>query len=149
MASKAGSQDLLRGLLFVFIGGSAVMMGRGYGIGSATAMGPGYFAVLVGGLLALLGVMDVAQGLRGQGRAMGRPHLWPMACLALGVVGFGLLIDEQGLLPALFVLVACSIAAGKKLRWLEAAAIFIVLACLSGSLYVFGLGLPLSYLLPH
>ena len=72
-----------------------------------------------------------------------------MACLAIGVVGFGLLIDEQGLLPALLVLVACSIAAGKRVRPLEALAIFAVLACLASGLYIFGLGLPPSYLLPH
>ncbi len=149
MASRAISQDLLRGLLFTFLGLGAVWMGRGYGIGSSTAMGPGYFAVLVGGLLALMGLMDVSRGLVGQGKSMTRLHIWPMSCLALGVVGFGLLIDEQGLLPALFVLVACSIAAGKRVRWLEAVAILVVLAFLSGSLYVFGLGLPLSYLLPH
>jgi hypothetical protein len=72
-----------------------------------------------------------------------------MACLAAGVVGFGLLIDEQGLLLALAVLVLAAFAAARKIRVLEAVLIFAVLAGLSGALFVFGLGSPVSYLLPH
>ena len=39
--------------------------------------------------------------------------------------------------------------AARKIRVLEAVLIFAVLAGLSGALFVFGLGSPVSYLLPH
>jgi hypothetical protein len=75
--------------------------------------------------------------------------VWPVACLACGVVGFALLIDEQGLLLAVAALVGFAFLASRRFRLIEAILIFVVLAALSGSLFVFGLGSPASYLLPH
>jgi hypothetical protein len=143
------SQDVLRGALFTAIGAGAAWIGSGYGIGSTTAMGPGYFPVLIGALLAAMGLADVIRGVIAGGRRMPDVHVWPVACLACGVVGFALLIDEQGLLLAVAVLVGFAFLASRRFRVVEAILIFVVLAALSGSLFVFGLGSPASYLLPH
>lgn len=151
MASSYGIQrGLVRGALFTLIGGGAAYMATDYGVGTATTMGAGYFPLLVGGLLALMGVAEIVRSvLADASPPMPTLHLWPVACLACGVVGFGLLIDGGGLLLAVAVLVGFAFLARKRFNPLEAALIFVVLAALSGSLFVLGLGSPLSYLLPH
>jgi hypothetical protein len=143
------SAPLLRGALFLVIGLGAVVLGAGYGIGAATAMGPGYFPVLAGGLLAAMGLADVARGLRASAERFPGLHLWPLACLAGGVVGFGLLLQRGGLLLSVAVLVGCAFLAAKRVRPLEALALFAVLAVLSGALFVYGLGSTPRDLLPR
>ncbi len=140
---------LLRGSLFAAIGLGAVVMGAGYGIGAATAMGPGYFPVLAGGALAVMGLADVVRGLRTQADRFPGLRLWPLAWLASGVVGFGLLIQRGGLLLSLGVLVGCALLAAKRIRPLEALLLFMVLALLASALFVYGLGSTLRDLLPR
>jgi hypothetical protein len=144
------SRDALRGALFAAIGAGAVYRGIGYGVGNSNAMGAGYLPVLVGGLLILLGLSDVVRSAaRGGGVHMPAIQPWPVLCLACGVVGFGLLIDDGGLLPAIAVLVGFAFLARRRFKSLEALIIFALLAALSSALFVFGLGSPVSYLLPH
>lgn len=143
------TRPLLRGALFAAFGLGAVVIGSGYGIGGATAMGPGYFPVLSGSLLAVMGAADIVRGLRPGAEPFSGLHLWPVACLAAGVIGFGLLIDNGGLLLAVAVLVGFAFLASRRVNLLEAVLLFTVLIALSGALFVFGLGSPFRDLLPH
>jgi Tripartite tricarboxylate transporter TctB family len=143
------SRPLLRGALFAAIGLAAIVIGAGYGIGGATAMGPGYFPVMSGTLLAIMGAADIVRGLRPAAEPFPRPHLWPVACLAAGVIGFGVLIDNGGLLLAVAVLAGFAFLAARRINPLEAVLLFTVLIALSGALFVFGLGRPFRDLLPH
>lgn len=52
--------DLLSGVMFIVIGVVVVWAASQYRIGTAVAMGPGYFPRLLGGLLALLGLVVAA-----------------------------------------------------------------------------------------
>jgi hypothetical protein len=143
------NRPLLRGALFACIGLGAVIIGAGYGIGGSTAMGPGYFPVLSGALLAVMGLADIVRGLRANAEPFPRPHLWPVACLACGVIGFGLLIEHGGLLLAVAILVAFAFLASRRVNPLEAVLLFAILVALSGALFVYGLGSPFRDLLPH
>ena len=142
------TRDLLRGMLFAAIGIAAILTGRGYGVGMPSAMGAGFFPVLTGVLLAGFGISDVVRALAfHKGIPLHGVRLWPVLCLSCGVVGFGLLIEDAGLLVAVAVLTGFAFLARKRFNPLEALAIYAVLILLSGSLYVFGLGSPISYLL--
>jgi hypothetical protein len=143
------SRPLLRGTLFAAIGLGAIVIGSGYGIGTAIAMGPGYFPVLSGGLLAMMGAADIVRGLRPSAEPFSGLHLWPVACLACGVIGFGLLIDRGGLFLSVAVLTGFAFLAGRRIVPLEAMLLFTVLITLSGALFVYGLGSPFRDLLPH
>ena len=143
------SRPLVRGILFAAIGTGAIVIGAGYGVGGATAMGPGYFPVLSGSLLAVLGAADIVRGLRPKAEPFPHPHFWPVACLAAGVIGFGLLIDNGGLLLAVAVLLGFAFLAGRRVNPLEAVLSFTVLIALSGALFVWGLGSTFRDLLPH
>jgi hypothetical protein len=143
------SRPLLRGTLFAALGLTAIVIASGYGIGTATTMGPGYFPVLSGSLLAIMGAADIVRGLRPTAEPFSGPHLWPLACLAGGVIGFGLLIDRGGLLLAVAVLTGFAFLASRRIVPLEAVWLFAVLIALSGALFVYGLGSPFRALLPH
>lgn len=145
-----GTREILRGLIFAVFGIGAVIEAYGYGIGSATDMGPGYFPAMVGILLAAFGLADIVRGLtRPADGPIGRFALRPPIMLTIGVVGFALLIDNYGLLLAIMVLVVCSLLARARLKPIEALAITVILCCIAGTLFVYGMGSPFSYLLPH
>ena len=46
-----GQQDFWSGLLFVGFGAVALVIGRDYAMGTAMRMGPGYFPMILAGLL--------------------------------------------------------------------------------------------------
>lgn len=144
------TRDVLRGLVFATAGSGAIVLSHGYGIGSTTDMGPGYFPSLIGVLLVAFGLADVVRGLSSPaGGPIGRLAWRPLILLAAGVVGFSLLIDKYGLLLAVVVLVVCSLLARARLHPVEAVAITLVLCCIAGVLFVYGMGSPFSYLVPH
>ena len=49
------SPDALAGLIFIAFGLGSIWIASGYELGTARAMGPGYFPVVLGGLIAILG----------------------------------------------------------------------------------------------
>ena len=54
--------------MLIAIGAAAMFIARNYPFGTALRMGPGYFPMLLGGLLILFGLAILASGLR-DGRA--------------------------------------------------------------------------------
>src|SRR5262245_57618320 len=58
------NKDVLTGVLLVFIGVLAVVGARGFPMGSAMRMGPGYFPTILGGVLCLFGVYLLVRGIR-------------------------------------------------------------------------------------
>ena len=144
------SRPMMRGGLFAVIGIAAAGMGVGYGVGTPTEMGAGFFPVLIGALLAALGVAEMLRTLAAhEAEPLPRFVLRPAICLVCGVIGFGLLIDQQGLLLAVLVLVGFAFLARRGVKILEAIAIYVLLSLLTSALYIYGLGTPASYLLPH
>ena len=144
------TRDLLRGLIFGGLGIGAVVGGNEYGIGTAGDMGGGYFPALIGVLLTGFGLLDIVRAFASPaGGRIGKIALRPPLFLGAGVVGFALLLDEYGLLAAIVVLVICSLLARGSLRLVETLVIVAILCVIAGTLFVYGMGSPLSYLLPH
>ena len=150
MGHRRNDKEVVSGLIFLVFGLSWVWMARIYPGGSATRMGPGYFPKLIGGLLAVLGAINIVRGLRSTTPGVIRRLAFrPLAMLFAGVMAFGLLIDQYGLLIAIAALVICCCLAGSTFRLRESATILVALMTAAGALFVFGLGLPFDYLLPH
>lgn len=139
-------KKFLTGVVFAGIGATALWYGQAYELGSATAMGPGYFPMLISVLLIVLGLSKVAMSLRNLSSPLQLPGLRALALLVLGAVLFGVCIDRFGLLPAVVCLVLCATGAGVRYRMWEVVAILLVLCSISGALFVFGMGIPVSYL---
>ena len=59
---RAGIKDILSGLIFLGFGAAFGYAATGYPLGTAFRMGPGYFPLVLAGVLALLGVAIVVKG---------------------------------------------------------------------------------------
>ena len=135
-------RDIVAGLLFVAIGAFALFVARGYPMGSAMRMGPGYFPVLLGWLLIGLGALV---GLRAARRQDWHPVDWswrPLAWISLSIVLFGYLMPRVGLVPALAAMFPVAAAAGREFRLREVLVLTFVMSAFAGGVFVYGLKLP-------
>lgn len=134
-------RDYYAGALMVLIGAVAINEGRNYQLGTLQKMGPGYFPMMLGALLILLGILIAGTASTGGGEEESLPHTeWRgWACIIAGPILFVFFGRFFGLLPATFACVFVS-ALGDRETTLKGAAI------LSASVTVFGI-LLFSYLL--
>jgi hypothetical protein len=142
MAKVLHGKDFWAGLMFIGLGAASVILGRDYPMGTAVRMGPGYFPAVLGGLLAVFGLYFVARSLHSPVAVEGRLPWRAAVVLPLSLVLFGLLMDKAGFVPALFVLVFGSAAAGREFRLVEVLLLATCLTAFAVALFVWGLGLP-------
>jgi hypothetical protein len=142
MTSILRGKDFWAGLMFMAFGASALLLGRDLTMGTAVRMGPGYFPAVLGGLLILFGLYFVARSLKAPVRIEGDWPWRPMIVLTISLLLFGFLMERAGFVPALFVLVFGSAAAGKEFKLLEVLLLSAFLTAFATVLFVWGLGLP-------
>ena len=136
-------QDFASGILFIVAGAAFAFLARGYRMGTASSMGPGYFPFWLGIVLVLLGVVVVLQSLSRNGVADRIPR-WDIKTLLwiLGsVVLFGLLLQPLGLVLSLVGLVLVSSMASHEFTWKGAVGTAIVMVLVSLAAFVYGLKL--------
>ena len=135
-------RDIVAGLLFVGIGACALLAARGYPVGTAMRMGPGYFPVVLGWLLIALGALV---GLRAARRRDWHAVQWswqPLAWITFSIVLFGFLMPRLGLVPALLAMLPVAAAAGREFRWREVFILTLLMTAFAGAVFVYGLKLP-------
>jgi len=135
-------RDIVAGALFIFIGAFALSAGRGYPIGSAMRMGPGYFPAVLGWTLIVLGA---CVGLRAFRRRDWTPLDWgwkPLAWISASIVLFGFLMPRLGLIPALALMLPVAAAAGREFRPLEVLLLTAAMCVFAAAVFVYGLKLP-------
>jgi len=138
----ANNKDVWAGLMLIAIGAGAIFVARNYPFGTALRMGPGFFPVVLGGLLIVFGLAVLAIGLR-QGESMtGSWSLHALIILPLSLILFGLLMEYAGFVPAMLVLIVGSATASTEFRFLEVLLFAAGLTALSVAVFVWALGLP-------
>ena len=138
----ANNKDVWAGLLLIAIGAGAIFVARNYPFGTALRMGPGFFPVVLGGLLIVFGLAVLAIGLR-KGESMAGPwSLRALIILPLSLILFGLLMEYAGFVPAMLVLIVGSATASTEFRFLEVLLFAAGLTALSVAVFVWALGLP-------
>jgi putative tricarboxylic transport membrane protein len=136
-------QDFWAGVLFGGMGLlAAVYAATHYQIGTATRMGPAYFPIWVGGLIALLGAVLAIRSLRLEGPPVPRIHWRPTLFIIVASIVFGYLLKPLGLVLATALLVVGSAAGGHEFRWREALLLAAALAAFSVGVFIYALGLP-------
>src|SRR5215470_16944493 len=136
-------KDFWSGVMFLAFAAAALLTARGYSLGAVGRMGPGYFPMLLGGVLALLGLVLVARSLVIAGEPVGRLHLIPLSVIATSVCLFGLAIERIGLVVSLILVIAVSALASRESRLTETSALALALAAFSVGVFVYALRLPL------
>jgi predicted outer membrane lipoprotein len=116
-------KDFFSGLMFAIIGGGFAWGATSYSVGTGARMGPGYFPLLLGILLAILGAFTVFYSLvehTEDGDKVGK-FVWRPIVYVLGAnVAFGILlaglpslgVPAMGLIVAIFALVIIASKAG-------------------------------------
>jgi len=136
------NMDFLAGLMFIGVGAAAMIVSRDYPMGSALRMGPGYFPMVLGGIMIAFGIYVMIHGLVNKEQVKGNWSLRALFVLPLATVVFGVLMEETGFIPALVVLIFISAAAGDQFKWIEVLVMAIALTAACTGLFIYGLGLP-------
>ena len=142
MGKVSNNADFWAGVMFIIFGAAAVYMSRDYPMGSAMRMGPGYFPTYLGVLMILFGLGIGAKGIFKGGNPIGPWAFRPIVVLSLGVVVFGLLIEQLGFVPSLVALIIITTFAGRDIRWLELVMVTIALVVGAVAVFIYGIGLP-------
>ena len=149
MDMHGARKDLLAGATFVGFGLAFAVTASTYEVGSTLRMGPGWFPLVLGGLLVLLGILIAVKGfVAGEGGEIG-PVPWKAAgLLVAALVFFGFTVRGLGLVPSLLVTVFLSAMAGRRARVIPAVVISASLTALSVLIFVVALQLRLPYFGP-
>lgn len=131
------------GLLFLVVGGVWAVLATSYAVGTPSAMGPGFFPLMLAVLLAGLGLTAIIQAATQSSADPVRLRpLWPCVSVSAAVIAFGLLLNTAGLIPAVLALTVISGAQRLRARALELFIIAAVLAAGVTLLFIHGLQLP-------
>jgi Tripartite tricarboxylate transporter TctB family len=148
---KRAVTDILAGLIFVAFGLAFATTSLTYDLGTPLRMGPGYFPLVLGGILVFLGLLIVGKGLVSGSSAEGRLGSVPWRALllmVLAVLFFGLTVRGLGLVPATAVTALLTALASYRTGILAAAAIAAGLTVLCVLIFVLALQLRLPLVGP-
>ena len=139
-------KDLLAGGTFVGFGLAFAITSSTYEIGTAARMGPGYFPLVLGSLLVVLGVLIAVKAFVAADGAEIGPVPWKaLALLVVAFLFFGFTVRGLGLVPALFVTVFLAAMAGHRAKVVPAVVVAASLTALSVLIFVIALQLRLPY----
>ncbi len=147
-------KDFFAGLLFVGAGGGFAWGATAYPVGEAANMGPGYFPLMLGLLLAAVGVVMMFKALAFQAGPVVRvgPWAWrPLVFIISANLIFGVLLGglpsvklpALGLIAGIYALTLVASLAGGAFKFKEAMVLATVLAGLSYLAFVLLLKLQL------
>ncbi|MFO1263017.1 MAG: tripartite tricarboxylate transporter TctB family protein [Rhodoferax sp.] len=135
-------KDFFSGLMFMVVGSAFAWGANSYTIGTGARMGPGYFPLVLGVLLAGLGAIITVKSLlvaTADGEPIGRFAWRPLIFIILANLVFGALIGglpsihlpPMGLVAAIYALTLVSCLAGDAFNLKEALVLGTILSVLS------------------
>ncbi len=148
-------KDFFSGVMFMGTGVAFAWGAGNYRVGDASQMGPGYFPLLLGVLLTLLGTIITFKSLVVETEDRGRMGGWawrPLFFIITANLVFGLMLQGWsslhlpvlGLMPAIFAMTFIASLAGHEFRLKEVALLASVLAATSYLTFIVLLKLPLA-----
>src|SRR5205807_7957893 len=91
-------KDFWSGVMFCGFAAIALFAVRGYSLGSAGRMGPGYFPLLLASLLGALGMVLIGRSILIDGEPVARFRVLPLGVIATAICLFGVLIEPLWLI---------------------------------------------------
>jgi Tripartite tricarboxylate transporter TctB family len=138
------TKDAAAGLLFIALG-LAFGLNAYFtlDLGTNLRMGPGYFPLLLSGVLVVLGITILVRSFAQQDEDWGTAAWRGMFFILLGPVAFGLTLQGLGLVPALAIIAFISSFASQRVSPLLAIALTIGLTFFCVAVFSWGLGSPI------
>ncbi len=125
-------KDVLAGSIFIVLGLGFALGALAYDIGTPLRMGPGYFPLALGVVLAALGVAIIVKGfLAGDGEEIGGFEWRAVVLISIALLFFGLTVRGLGVALSLFGAVLIGALGRSRTTLLEAVAIALALTVLS------------------
>lgn len=145
-------KDFFSGLLFIAVGVAFAWGATSYKIGEAARMGPGYFPLMLGVLMAILGIVVTFNALvveTEDGDKIGSFAWKPLFFIILSNLIFGVLLGGlpsiglpyMGLVAAIFGLTFVAALAGDQFRLKEVMILSVILALACYLTFIFALNL--------
>ncbi|BCH25386.1 membrane protein [Mesorhizobium sp. L-8-10] len=132
----------LCGALFLVVGLFFLVQSVGLEIGTAFRMGPGYFPLVLSGVLIVLGLVILVQATKVESEPIG-PIAWRGMLLILPApILFGLTVRGFGFVPAVFISALVASFASTRMTPLMALVLAAALTAFSVVVFSYGLGLP-------
>ncbi|MFC7529850.1 tripartite tricarboxylate transporter TctB family protein [Actinoplanes sp. GCM10030250] len=142
MQRRRSLPDVLAGGIFALIGGVFVAGSLGYDRGTLLRMGPGYFPLLVGVIVTVLGLAVVVKGLIAGERIPFEKVPWrAVVLIVLAVAFFGFFVRRLGFVPTSMVTALLTAFASERVRPLTAIAVAAGLTVAATLIFVVGLQL--------
>ncbi len=132
-------KDFVSGLMFMIVGALFAFGATKYNVGSGARMGPGYFPLMLGVLLAILGAVITFYSMVEKtvdGDKIGATVWRPLIYVILSNLVFGILLGglpsiqlpAMGLIAAIYALTIIASKAGDTFKWREVLILATVLA---------------------
>lgn len=145
----ADQKNFVASLMFIAFGVTVSIWSLSFKIGTASRMGPGYFPLIVGLALCIVGVVVLVGSLGAETRSrVGTLHLKPVLIISAAVASFGALVKPAGLVIAVLALIGISAFAETGRSWRVVLLAIAILLPLAWLIFVALLGLPLDLLPP-
>ena len=144
MITRPNRGDLLAGLVLALLGLATVIYSSAHYVpGTMARMGPGFFPVMLGAALALVGTVIAVSALF---RAAPAPRIEFRSLLVVtsSIVVFALLLNRTGLVVACLLATLLATRADPRLTWVSSLAIAAGVTILAALIFVGGLGMRLS-----
>ncbi len=136
-------RDLWAGLMFAVIGIIFMILSKQYSIGTSAKMGPGYFPMVLGGLMTLFGVIITLGAFSGKAEVLKlSPVGWREFILLLASVAvFAIALPRLGMVISVALLILISAVASHEFKLKDTLISIVVLVLLAYGMFVKGLEL--------
>lgn len=134
-------RDFWAGIMFLAFGVLFIFWSRAYQLGTAAKMGPGYFPTVLGGIMAVLGliIMLGAFARSNPETKVERIGFKEIILVNVAVGAFALLLAPLGMIVAIIALTFIAAAASHEFKVKETAINAIVISALAFIVFAWGL----------
>jgi hypothetical protein len=140
------TKDFLSGLLFTAIGLGVVVWSQNYKLGTLSNMGPGYYQIILGAIMALIVAAIMVRSARSPetSEVVASWEIRPMIFVMAAILAFSMLIETSGLIVAVAALVLVSRLAGREGSLPELGLMAVVITAVAVAIFIYGLNVPLK-----
>jgi hypothetical protein len=138
--SRTLNNDAIGGLAIFALGIFVLIYSLRLHMGTLSRMGPGYFPLILGGLLTLTGIAITATGYMQPPRQAETRHqssfdlrAWTLICLS--IASFVFLAKYAGFVPAAFAIVFVSALADRQNSWKHAAVLALAMVAMGSIIF--------------
>ncbi len=134
--------DIITGLLLMGISLFFGIQTLSLEVGTSLRMGPGYFPVMLSGILFALGLIVFIKAFGRAGEPFGKISWRGMLFILPAPILFGLTVRGLGFVPALFLTALVAAQASTRMRPVPALILAILVTIVSTIVFSYALGLP-------